>query len=204
MKSKPTDDIEFEFRNKGYEYVIGVDEAGRGCGALAVVAAAVYIPEGVDTCEFNDSKKLSVKNRERIAEYIRETCVYSISMVDEKIIDTINIFQATMLAMRTAINNINIGGNTIAVVDGNKIPDFVKMPCKAIVNGDALVKSIAAASILAKTARDTLVLEKHKEFPIYGWDRNKTYLTKEHKDAIKLYGPCVYHRKTFSGVKEYI
>jgi ribonuclease HII len=198
MTSKPTDDIEYSLLNEGYDYVIGVDESGRGSGSLAVVAAAVIIPKGFNTTDINDSKKLSSKKREEIAERIKNECIYSIAEVDEKTIDRINILEATKLAMRKAINSINIEGKVIAIIDGNFIPKLVKYECKSIVKGDSLSISIAAASILAKTYRDALVLEKHKEFPIYGWDKNKTYLTKQHREAIKLYGPCKYHRKSFT------
>lgn len=199
-KCKPTYDIEYKFLNQGYKCIIGVDEAGRGCLLGPVVAAAVIISEGVDTSEFNDSKKLSVKKREKLAEYIKETCKYSVSMVDAKIIDYINIREATKLAMRQVINNIEKTANAVAIIDGNFIPELACVPCEAIINGDALSVSIAAASIIAKVSRDAWVMEFHKKWPIYEVNNSKGYGTKRHKELLKLYGPSLEHRSSFKGV----
>lgn len=200
IRTKPTDDIELELRNKGYRFIIGVDEAGRGPLLGPVAAAAVIIPEGVDTSEFNDSKKLTEKKREKLADYIKNTCKYSVAMVDANIIDQINIREATKLAMRKAINDLDITDNAIAIVDGNFIPDFTVIPCKAIIGGDAESVSIAAASILAKTARDAWVMEFHKEYPAYCANRHKGYGTKIHREILEMIGPSPEHRKSFRGV----
>lgn len=199
---KPTYDIELDLKNQGYKYIIGIDESGRGPLMSSVVAAGVYIPDGFDTSGINDSKKLSSKKRELFYNKIIEECDYAISEVDEKIIDEINILEATKLAMRNVIYKMNKAD--IAIIDGNFVPSNIDIPAKPIIGGDRLSVSVAAASILAKTYRDRKILELHKQYPIYGWDKNKGYGTKEHKEAIKLYGPSVYHRKNFSGVKEYV
>ena len=203
MKSKPTNKLEYKLRNQGYSCVVGVDEAGRGPLLGPVVAAAVVISEGVDTSEFNDSKKLSAKKREKLAEYIKKTCKYNVSMVDSKIIDTINIREATKLAMREAINGLQISSG-VAIIDGNFVPDFVSIDCQCIIGGDAVSVSIAAASIIAKVTRDAWVLEFHKKMPIYEVENSKGYGTKRHKELIELYGPSNEHRLSFRGVKEYV
>jgi len=202
MKTKPTLDIELSLRNQGYKYVIGVDEAGRGGLALGVVAAAVCVPEEFNYEGIKDSKKLSSKKRELFYNKIVSECDYAIAYVDEKIIDAVNILNATKLAMRNAI--LQMGKSSFAIVDGNFVPDLINIPAKPVINGDNLSVSISCASILAKHYRDTLLMQYHNEFPIYEWDKNKTYGTKRHKELIELYGPCMYHRKTFSGVKEHL
>jgi len=198
----PTDNLELELKNRGYKYVIGVDEAGRGPLMGPVVAAAVYIPEGFDTMGINDSKKLSAKKRESLFTKIVDECVYAVSFVDEKIIDAINIREATKLAMRNCIEAIPKAD--FAIIDGNFIPELIHIPAQPVVGGDALSLSIAAASIVAKVTRDGFVKAAHEKFPVYGWAKNKGYGTKDHMEAIKKYGPCIYHRKTFGGVKEFI
>lgn len=200
MKTKPTDDIEFELRNKGYRFIIGVDEAGRGPLLGPVAAAAVIIPEGVDTSEFNDSKKLTEKKREKLSEYIKETCKYSISMVHADIIDQINIRESTKLAMRQAINGLEVYKDAIAIVDGNFVPELVNVPCQAVVGGDAVSVSIAAASVLAKVERDAWVMDFHKKYPAYCANRHKGYGTKIHREILEMIGPSPEHRKSFRGV----
>jgi ribonuclease HII len=202
MATKPTFELELAVKNVGYRYVIGVDEAGRGPLAGPVVAAAVYIPGGFDTSGINDSKKLSSKNRELFYNRIVESCRYSIIQVGEDLIDSINIREATKLAMRQAINDLSFA--EFALIDGNFVPEFIHVPSKPVINGDNLSISIAAASILAKVHRDRIMEALHAQYPIYNWKQNKGYGTQEHRDAIKLYGPCRFHRKTFGGVKEYV
>jgi len=202
MKTKPTYDLELSLKNQGFEYIIGVDEAGRGPLAGPVVAAAVYIPNGVDTTGINDSKKLSSKKRELFYNNIIRECEYVVAFVDERMIDAINILEATKLAMRNAI--LQMHDADFAIIDGNFIPDLIKIPAKSVINGDSLSVSIAAASIIAKVQRDAYMEAMHALYPIYNWKKNKGYGTQEHRDAIKLYDPCSMHRKTFGGVKEYV
>jgi len=200
--NKPTYDIELDLKNQGYKHIIGIDEAGRGPLMGPVVAAGVYIPDGFDTSEINDSKKLSAKKREYLHDKIVAECPHAIAKVDEKMIDEINIREATKLAMRNVIYLANYAD--IAIIDGNFIPENIDITAKAIIGGDHLSVSIAAASIVAKAVRDMIVMTYHNKYPIYGWDRNKGYGTQEHMEAIKIYGPSPYHRKTFGGVKEYV
>jgi len=202
MKSKPTYDIELDLRNQGYKHIIGIDEAGRGPLMGPVVAAGVCISDGFDTSEINDSKKLSAKKREYLYGKITNECDWEVGQVDEKLIDEINIFQATKLAMRQVIYKMYEAD--FVLIDGNFLPENIDIPEKCVIGGDNLSVSIAAASIIAKVTRDRMIMSCHKEYPIYGWDRNKGYGTREHKEAIKLYGPSIYHRKTFGGVKGYI
>ena len=199
MKTKPTDDIELDLKNQGYKCIIGIDEAGRGPLMGPVVAAGVYIPDGFDSSEIRDSKKLSAKKREYLCNKITFGCYSAIAQVDQKMIDEINILEATKLAMRNVVYLMS--GADYAIIDGNFVPTNIDIPAKAVIGGDNLSVSIAAASIVAKVVRDEMVMEMHKEFPIYNWQKNKGYGTKEHREAIALYGPCIYHRKTFSGVK---
>ena len=202
MKSKPTYDIELDLRNQGYKHIIGIDEAGRGPLMGPVVAAGVCIPDGFDTSEINDSKKLSAKKREYLYDKITNECDYAATEVDEKTIDEFNIREATKLAMRNVIYLMQDAD--IAIIDGNFLPENIDIPARCIIKGDSLSVSIAAASIVAKVTRDKMIMSCHNKYPIYGWDRNKGYGTKEHMNAIALYGPTPYHRKTFGGVREYV
>jgi ribonuclease HII len=200
--NKPTLDIELELKNQGYQYIIGVDEAGRGPLAGPVVTAAVNIPEGFDTSGINDSKKLSSKNRELFYNKIIEGCDYHIYQIDHATIDAVNILEATMMAMRWAI--MGVPKADYALIDGNRMPQFLDLPAKCVVKGDSKSMSIAAASILAKVTRDRIMIGLHEKLPVYGFDKHKGYGTKLHREMIKLYGPSVYHRKSFRGVKEYV
>lgn len=200
--NKPTFELELDLRNKGYRYIIGVDEAGRGPLAGPVIAAAVYIPDGFDTSEINDSKKLSSKKRELLYNKIRKECVVATGQVDSDIIDRINIREATKLAMRRAIYDLRKA--EFALIDGNFIPEFIYIPAQAVIGGDGLSFSIAAASIIAKVTRDSFMEALHAVYPIYNWKQNKGYGTEEHRNAIKTYGTTPFHRKTFGGVKEYV
>lgn len=189
-------EFEKEALAKGYKAVCGVDEAGRGPLAGPVCAAAVILPEGVVIDGVNDSKKLSEKKRESLFDVIREqTLAYSIAYATVDEIEEINILNATMLAMRRAIDGLDIKAD-YAMIDGNKIPP-IDIDAECIVKGDAKSMSIACASILAKVSRDRLLYKYAEEYPMYGFDKHKGYGTKVHREAILKYGPCPYHRKSF-------
>lgn len=189
-------EFEKEALAKGYKAVCGVDEAGRGPLAGPVCAAAVILPEGVVIDGVNDSKKLSEKKRESLFDVIREqTLAYSIAYATVDEIEEINILNATMLAMRRAIDGLNVKAD-YAMIDGNKIPP-IDIDAECIVKGDAKSMSIACASILAKVSRDRLLYKYAEEYPMYGFDKHKGYGTAAHREAILKYGPCPYHRKSF-------
>lgn len=189
-------EFEKEALAKGYKSVCGVDEAGRGPLAGPVCAAAIILPEGVIIDGVNDSKKLSEKKRESLFDVIREQAMsYSIAYATVDEIEEINILNATMLAMRRAIDGLEIKAD-YAMIDGNKIPP-IDIDAECIVKGDAKSMSIACASILAKVSRDRLLYKYAEEYPMYGFDKHKGYGTKVHREAILKYGPCPYHRKSF-------
>lgn len=189
-------EFEKEALAKGYKSVCGVDEAGRGPLAGPVCAAAVILPEGVIIDGVNDSKKISEKKRESLFDVIREQALsYSIAYATVDEIEEINILNATMLAMRRAIDGLDIKAD-YAMIDGNKIPPL-DIDAECIVKGDAKSMSIACASILAKVSRDRLLYKYAEEYPMYGFDKHKGYGTKVHREAILKYGPCPYHRKSF-------
>lgn len=189
-------EFEKEALAKGYKAVCGVDEAGRGPLAGPVCAAAVILPEGVVIDGVNDSKKLSEKKRESLFDVIREqTLAYSIAYATVDEIEEINILNATMLAMRRAIDGLNVKAD-YAMIDGNKILP-IDIDAECIVKGDAKSMSIACASILAKVSRDRLLYKYAEEYPMYGFDKHKGYGTAAHREAILKYGPCPYHRKSF-------
>lgn len=189
-------EFEKEALAKGYKSVCGVDEAGRGPLAGPVCAAAVILPEGVIIDGVNDSKKISEKKRESLFDVIREQALsYSIAYATVDEIEEINILNATMLAMRRAIDGLDIKAD-YAMIDGNKIPP-IDIDAECIVKGDAKSMSIACASILAKVSRDRLLYKYAEEYPMYGFDKHKGYGTKVHREAILKYGPCPYHRKSF-------
>ena len=189
-------EFEKEALAKGYKSVCGVGEAGRGPLAGPVCAAAVILPEGVIIDGVNDSKKLSEKKRESLFDVIREQALsYSIAYATVDEIEEINILNATMLAMRRAIDGLDIKAD-YAMIDGNKIPP-IDIDAECIVKGDAKSMSIACASILAKVSRDRLLYKYAEEYPMYGFDKHKGYGTKVHREAILKYGPCPYHRKSF-------
>ena len=189
-------EFEKEALAKGYKSVCGVDEAGRGPLAGPICASAVILPEGVIIDGVNDSKKLSEKKRESMFDVIREQALsYSIAYATVDEIEEINILNATMLAMRRAIDGLDIKAD-YAMIDGNKIPPL-DIDAECIVKGDAKSMSIACASILAKVSRDRLLYKYAEEYPMYGFDKHKGYGTKVHREAILKYGPCPYHRKSF-------
>ena len=179
--------------------VLGVDEAGRGPLAGAVVAGAVIIPEYFSELdEINDSKKLTEKKREKLFEIIMEKCIVGIGISDEKEIDEVNILNATFSAMRKAISQVTEKTEfDVILVDGNhKIKGYMGKQ-EEVIKGDAKSLSIAAASIVAKVTRDRMMLEVDKEFPEYGFAKHKGYGTKLHREILLEKGPCKYHRKSF-------
>lgn len=188
--------LEEECKNKGYKIICGVDEAGRGCLCGPVCAAAVILPEGWNHPDLNDSKKLSPKRREALYDAILENAVsYGIGWGSVEEIDSINILNAAMLAMRRAIDELSLVPD-IALVDGNCARDFT-IPAETVIGGDGISPSIAAASILAKVSRDRLCIEMDRDFPQYGIAGHKGYCTKAHREALLEHGPASIHRKSF-------
>lgn len=180
----------------GLNIICGVDEAGRGPLAGPVCAAAVILPEHLQIPGLTDSKKLTDKKRRELFPMIQEQAVaYGIGLASEAEIDKINILQATFLAMGRALEQLSVRPE-IALIDGNRETDF-GLPVKTVVKGDSLSANIAAASILAKVTRDNLMVEMAKEYPEYGFEIHKGYGTKAHYEALRTYGPCPIHRKTF-------
>ena len=176
----------------------GCDEAGRGCIAGPVVAAAVILPRGVDFPDFDDSKKLTEKQRERLRIKVLDNALaYGVGIVSANEIDEINILNASFLAMHRAIDQLKVRPELL-LIDGNRFNPYKGINHKCIVGGDAKYQSIAAASILAKTTRDHIMEEYHKEFPQYNWLKNKGYPTPEHKNAVAEYGVSPIHRMTFN------
>jgi ribonuclease HII len=188
-------------RQLGYNLPAGVDEAGRGPLAGPVVAAACILPEGYQLCGLNDSKKLSEKKRESLYEALMNDSrvSYGIAFVDIDQIDEMNILQATLYAMKKAVENLPTAPSCL-LVDGNQLPD-IDITAYPIVKGDSLVLSIAAASILAKVTRDRHMKEMDAQFPEYGFLSHKGYGTKQHVDALKAFGPSPIHRKSFEPIK---
>ena len=181
---------------KGYKAVCGVDEAGRGPLAGPVCAAAVILPENTVIEGVNDSKKLSEKKREALFDVIKEQVLsYSIAFASVEEIEEVNILNATMLAMKRAVEGLDVKAD-YAMIDGNRLPDL-SIDSEFIVKGDAKSMSIACASILAKVSRDGLLYKYAEEYPEYLFDKHKGYGTKAHVEAIKKYGPCPYHRLSF-------
>lgn len=194
---------ENELHNAGYKYVAGVDEAGRGPLAGDVYAAAVILDDANPIEGLNDSKKLTEKKREQLFEQItKKAKAYCIASVSSEEIDEINILNATFKAMNTAVNSLEVAPDFV-LIDGNRIKDMT-LPHETVVKGDATCAAIAAASILAKVARDRYMKEMAKKYPEYNFEKHKAYGTKEHMELIKKYGPCPIHRKTFKGVREYV
>jgi len=179
----------------------GTDEAGRGCLAGPVTAAAVWLPDDFKNTLLTDSKLLSEKKRDFLAPIIKEQAIsYGITHVMMSEIDEINILQASIVGMHRSVYTLSRKRNQNPdhiLVDGNKFKPYPDIPHTCVIKGDSKYLSIAAASVLAKTARDAFMLEAHEEFPMYNWARNKGYPTKEHRAAIREYGPCKYHRMTF-------
>ena len=187
---------EMEIRAKGFTAVCGIDEAGRGPLAGPVVAVAVILPEDIQLPGVNDSKKITEKKREILFEFVKEHALaYGIGEASETEIDEINILQATFLAMRRAVEALQIPAD-YALVDGNRIQGL-PVPAETVIGGDGKVLSIAAASILAKVTRDRYMRDMAAQYPEYGFEKHKGYGTKAHYAAIEQYGICPLHRKTF-------
>ncbi|MCD2260068.1 ribonuclease HII [Psychroserpens luteolus] len=183
------------FSNSKFE--CGTDEAGRGCLAGPVTAAAVILPIEYTNTILNDSKQLSEKKRNTLKPLIEEQAItYSFCHIFPDEIDSINILNASILAMHKSIAQLNTTPDFI-IVDGNRFKPYHDIAYETIIKGDAKYLSIAAASVLAKTYRDEYMERIHKEFPMYNWKQNKGYPTKEHRAAIKKYGITKYHRKSF-------
>ena len=175
----------------------GCDEAGRGCLAGPVVAAAVVFPKGYWNDAINDSKQLSEKQRVKLRdEIIRDAVSYGIGMCDNQEIDNINILQASLLAMHRTLDALTVRPEFI-IIDGNKWKDYHQTPFQTVVKGDAKFLSIAAASILAKTYRDEWMVRAAAEYPLYNWEKNKGYPTKDHRLAIIEHGVCPLHRLSY-------
>ncbi|GGD12533.1 ribonuclease HII [Hyunsoonleella pacifica] len=185
------------FKHTKHTYECGTDEAGRGCLAGPVTAAAVILPDTFKNDILNDSKQLSEVKRDALKPIIENDALcYGVSHVYQDEIDQINILNASILAMHRAIDNLKILPEFI-IVDGNKFKPYQSIPHETIIKGDGKYLSIAAASVLAKTYRDAYMNKIHEEFPMYNWKQNKGYPTKQHREAIKKYGITKYHRKSF-------
>ncbi len=192
----PDYSLEKEYLNKGYKYVCGIDEAGRGPLCGPVFAAACILPIDLEIEGLNDSKKLTEKKREKLFDVIKEKAVaYCIASASVEEIDATNILEADLLAMRRAIDGLSVKAD-FALIDGNINRDF-QIDSAAVIKGDATSMSIAAASILAKVARDRICIDLDREYPQYGIAKHKGYGTKAHMDALRQYGPSPIHRKKF-------
>lgn len=189
------------FHKKG-RLEAGCDEAGRGCLAGPVVAAAVILPEDIEIPGLNDSKKLSEKVRESLRPIVeKEAIAFAVSFVWPDKIDKINILNASFLAMSEAVEQLNIQPEHL-LIDGNRFKSHLDIPFDCMIKGDGRFLSIAAASILAKTYRDEYMDKIHEEHPFYGWNSNKGYPTKAHRDGIRDHGISPYHRKSFTLLPE--
>ena len=178
-------------------YEAGTDEAGRGCLAGPVTAAAILLPPDFYHPLLNDSKQVSEKNRAILRPILEAAAIdFKVTHLDQHAIDEINILNASIKAMQICITGL-IPTPTYIIVDGNRFKPVANIPHQTIVKGDAKYLSIAAASILAKTYRDDYMEQLHEEFPMYHWNKNKGYPTLEHREAIRKYGSCKYHRQSF-------
>jgi len=190
------DGFERRAGQRGYRTVAGIDEAGRGPLAGPVVAAAVILPPGYKNPDINDSKKLSAGKRERVYDIIQSDAVsIGVGLSEVSVIDSLNILQATLLAMKNAVDGLSIRPDYLLIDGLNRIDRDI--PQETVVHGDALSISIAAASIIAKVSRDRLMEMYHRQFPDYNFLKNKGYGTKEHREAIVKYGRCKIHRRSF-------
>lgn len=193
--------VGYEYEKKaleqGFKSICGIDEAGRGPLAGPVFAAAVILPVGLEIEGLNDSKKLSEKKRESLFDVIiSNASAYSVAYADHAEIDEINILNATFLAMTRAVNGLIIPAD-FALVDGNRVPKGLSVPCETIVKGDGISASIAAASILAKVSRDRVMKKADEIYPEYMFAKHKGYPTALHRELVNKYGPCPIHRLTF-------
>lgn len=181
----------------GFLSVCGIDEAGRGPLAGPVCAAAVILPDGAYIEGLNDSKKLSEKKRDGLYDIITETAIsWSVAFADVGEIEEFNILEATFIAMKRALDGLEVKPD-YALVDGNRSPKGLCVPCKTVIKGDSLSCSIAAASIIAKVTRDRLMLRYAEEYPLYGFEKHKGYGTAAHYSAVDKYGLCPIHRPSF-------
>ena len=197
--SLPNFDVETRLIRKGYKAIAGVDEVGRGCIAGPVMAAAVILNPQKIPSGLNDSKKLNLKNREKIFQSIQDTCTFCVAHSSVEEIDQINILQAALLSMKRAILGLRIKPDFV-LIDGNKNPEGLEINFETIIKGDSKSLSIAAASIVAKITRDRIMSRLDKEFPGYNWSQNAGYPTKMHKSAILNIGITPYHRRSFKPV----
>jgi ribonuclease HII len=180
----------------------GCDEAGRGCLAGPVVAAAVILPPDFTHKILNDSKQINEKKRYELRKEIEESALaFAVGIIDNKEIDVINILKASIMAMHKSLDQLKIRPEHI-IIDGNKFIKYQDIPHKTIIKGDSKYYSIAAASILAKTYRDDIMFELDKKHPEYGWKQNKAYATKKHRQAIREFGTTTYHRMSFRLIDE--
>ncbi len=187
-----------------YKYIdeAGTDEAGRGCLAGPVTAAAVILPQNFNHILLNDSKQLSENKRDLLRPILEKDSVcFSVCHVFQEEIDQVNILNASLLAMHRALDTLEQSPSFI-LVDGNRFKPYPNIPHQCFVKGDSKYRSIAAASILAKTYRDEYMSAIHQEFPMYNWKKNKGYPTREHREAIRKYGLTKYHRKSFRQLPE--
>jgi len=182
--------------------IAGIDEAGRGPLAGPVVAAAVILDPKRPIDGLNDSKKLSARRRDALAREIRAHAMFAVGIAEPEEIDRINILQATMIAMRRAVLNLSITPSR-ALIDGNRVPDDLPCPADWVIGGDAIEPAISAASIIAKTVRDQLMIEAETRFPGYGFAGHKGYGAAKHLDAIRSLGPCAIHRYSFSPIRQH-
>jgi ribonuclease HII len=198
--SRPTLHYELEWKRKGCACIAGIDEAGRGPLAGPVSVAAVILPEGFEHEKLNDSKKLTEARRERIYEELIacKGLRWTVVLAHAEEIDRINILQATHAAMREAALKLE---PDVVLIDGLPVPRF-PLPQQALVKGDSLSLSIAAASVIAKVTRDRLMLEAAKEYPQYGFEKHKGYGTRQHMAALEKHGPCPLHRRSFAPIAQ--
>jgi ribonuclease HII len=211
-KNQKLQQFDLQVREGGWKVLAGVDEAGRGPLAGPVVSAAVIVrdPSAPFLSRIDDSKKLSAKARESAFEEIRARCAFSIVAKDARRIDTVNIYEATLEAMREAVEALDgmtradgpeaaVGRPGLVLIDG-PIKLAVRFPVRGIVGGDAMSLTIACASILAKVTRDRMMMDFHEQYPQYGFDKHKGYGTALHLAALKAHGPCPIHRRSFAPV----
>ncbi|MBE9609403.1 ribonuclease HII [Chitinilyticum piscinae] len=186
----------------GFRLICGVDEAGRGPLVGSVFAAAVILPARYELPGLNDSKKLTEKKRDALFPLIKQQALaWAIAEASAQEIDTLNILQATMLAMRRAVAQLQLSADEI-IIDGNRIPTGLTIPARALVQGDALEPAISAASVLAKVARDASMHSLHQQYPEYGFSGHKGYPTREHLQALERFGPLPEHRQSFGPVRQ--
>ena len=199
MKLKQKNSLELRFSKDKIE--AGCDEAGRGCLAGPVFAAAVILPEDFNHPLLNDSKQLSEKKRNLLRPYIEEHALeWAVGICTPEEIDSINILNASFLAMHKAVDKLGQIPELL-LIDGNRFKPYKEIPFECIIKGDGKFMSIAAASVLAKTHRDEYMQQIHLDYPHYAWNSNAGYPTKAHREAIKEHGPCAHHRKSFTLLK---